>query len=144
MALVVKNLPCQCRRCKRYEFDPFVGKIAWSRKWQTTPVFLPGKFHGQSNLEGYSPWGLRELDTTESTHTHTHMWWVSVVARGIFVASCGVFPGSTLQLWCTGSRARDSVVASMWDISSLTRDRTSVPCVARWILNHWTTREVPQ
>ena len=73
MALVVKNLPYQCRRCKRCEFDPFVRKIAWSRKWQTTPVFLPGKFHGQSNLESYSPWGHRELDTTESTHTHrTH------------------------------------------------------------------------
>ena len=30
-----------------------------------SPVFLPGKFHGQSSLVGYSPWGHRELDTTE-------------------------------------------------------------------------------
>ena len=36
----------------------------------TTPVFLPGKSHGQRNLVGYSPWGHR--DTTEHTHTHTH------------------------------------------------------------------------
>ena len=36
-----------------------------SRKWQPTPVFLPGKFHGQGSLEGYSPWDLKELDTTE-------------------------------------------------------------------------------
>ena len=31
-----------------------------SRKWQPTPVFLPGKFHGQKNLEGYSTWGYKE------------------------------------------------------------------------------------
>ena len=32
----------------------------------------------------------------------------------------------------------------MWGLSSLTRDQTRVPCITRWILNHWTTREVPQ
>ena len=42
----------------------------WNRKWQPTPVFLPGKFHGQRSLAGYSPWGCKESDTTEhSTHT---------------------------------------------------------------------------
>ena len=46
------------------EFDPWVRKISWRRKWQPTPVFLPGKFHGQRNLEGYSPWGHKELDMT--------------------------------------------------------------------------------
>ena len=47
---------------------------AWSRKWQPTLVFLPGKFPGQGNLVGYSPWSLKELDTTEHTHTHTHTY----------------------------------------------------------------------
>ena len=42
-----------------------VGKIPWSRKWQPTPVFLPGEFHGQRSLAGYSPWSRKELDTTE-------------------------------------------------------------------------------
>ena len=37
-------------------FDSWVGKILWSRKWQPVPVFLPGKFHGQRSLAGYSPW----------------------------------------------------------------------------------------
>jgi len=46
-------------RCKRYRFDPWVGKIPWRRKWQPTPVFLPGKSHGQRNLLGYSPMGLQ-------------------------------------------------------------------------------------
>ena len=37
-------------------FNPWVGKIPWRRKWQPSPVFLPGESHGQRNLEGYSPW----------------------------------------------------------------------------------------
>ena len=49
-----KEYAFQCRRCG---FDLWVGKISWRRKWQATPVFLPGKFHGQRSLAGYSPWG---------------------------------------------------------------------------------------
>ena len=44
-------------------FDPWVGMIRWSRKWQPTPVSLPGESHGQRSLVGYSPWGLKESDT---------------------------------------------------------------------------------
>ena len=50
---------CQCRRC---EFDLWVGKISWSRKWQPTPLFLPRKSHRQRSLAGYSPWDRKELD----------------------------------------------------------------------------------
>jgi len=39
----------------------------WGRKWQPTPVFLPGKSHGRRSLEGYSPWGCKESDMTEAT-----------------------------------------------------------------------------
>ena len=43
----------------------------WRREWQPTPVFLPGEFHGQRRLVGYSPWGPKESDVTERlTHTH--------------------------------------------------------------------------
>ena len=60
---VVKNhLPIQ--ESWRATFSPWVGKIPWRRKWQPTPVFLPGKFHGQRSLAGYSPWGHKESDTT--------------------------------------------------------------------------------
>ena len=41
----------------------------WSRKWQSTPVLLPEKSHGQRNSVGYSPWGRKEWDTTERLHT---------------------------------------------------------------------------
>ena len=65
-----KENACQCKRGKRCRFDPWVGKIPWRRKWQPAPGFLPGKFHGQKNLAGYSPWGHKESDTTEQLSTH--------------------------------------------------------------------------
>jgi len=46
-------------------FNPWVEKISWRRAWQPTPVFLPGEFHGQRSLAGYSPWGRRESGITE-------------------------------------------------------------------------------
>ena len=42
-----KEPACQCRRCKRPRFDPWVGKVPWRRARQLTPVFLPGESHGQ-------------------------------------------------------------------------------------------------
>ena len=53
-----KDFACQCWRP---EFDPWVGKTAWRRKWLPTPVFLPGKLHGQRSLEGYIPWGGKSV-----------------------------------------------------------------------------------
>ena len=53
-----KESTCQCRKCG---FDPWVEKIPWRRKWQPTLVFLSGKFHGQSSLAGYSPWGHKRV-----------------------------------------------------------------------------------
>ena len=55
----------QLRRCKRGRFNPWIGKIPWSRNSQPTPVFWPGKFHGQRSLVGYSPWGHNESDTQQ-------------------------------------------------------------------------------
>ena len=53
--------------------------IPWRRKWQPTPVFLPGKPHGWRNLVGYSPWGHKELDVTEHLQFHFQpsLWSVS-------------------------------------------------------------------
>ena len=57
-----------CLQFGRPRFDPWVRKIPWRRKWQSTPVLLSGKFHGRRSLVGYSPWGHRESDTTEWLH----------------------------------------------------------------------------
>ena len=53
-----KECACQCRR---HRFDPWVRKIPWRRKWQPTPVFLPGKFHRQRSLVGYNSWGCKRV-----------------------------------------------------------------------------------
>ena len=66
-----KESTCQCRR---HGFDPWVGKIPRRRK-KPTPVFLPGKSHGQRSLVGYSPWGCKELDTTERLNKNNMLGW---------------------------------------------------------------------
>ena len=66
--MVAQRLKSVCLKCRRPGFNPWVGKIPWRRKWQPTPVFLPGKSHGQKSLVDYSPWGCKELDTTELLH----------------------------------------------------------------------------
>ena len=49
------------------QVQSWVGKIPWRRTWQPTPVFLLEESHGQRSLAGNSPWGSKELDTTEAT-----------------------------------------------------------------------------
>ena len=61
---MVKNPPVQ-----GVQVQFWVRKTPWRRKWQPTPVLLPGKFHGQRSLAGYSPWGHEESDTTEHAYT---------------------------------------------------------------------------
>ena len=56
-----KESTYQCKRCKRYGFNPWIRKMPWRRTWQLTPIFLPGKFHEQKNLVGYSPWGCKNV-----------------------------------------------------------------------------------
>ena len=58
---MVKNLPAK----QETQFDPWIWKFPWRRKWKPTPVFLPGKSHGQMSLVGYSPWGWKQLDTKQ-------------------------------------------------------------------------------
>ena len=57
-------------QCKRRGLNPWVRKIPWWRKWQSALVFLPGKFHRQKSLAGYSPRGCKESDMTEQLSTH--------------------------------------------------------------------------
>ena len=54
------------------DLGSWVGKILQRRRWQPTPVLLPGKSHGQRSMVGYSPWGHKESDTTEQLHLYTN------------------------------------------------------------------------
>ena len=70
-----KDSACQRRRPG---FNFWVGKIPWRRKWLSTPVFWPGKSHGQRSLAGYSPWGHKESDIkktkTNKQKTKSQIW----------------------------------------------------------------------
>ena len=61
-----KEFTCQCKGCGFYRWD---RKILLRRKWQCTPIFLPGKSHGQRILAGYSPWGHKRLGYDLMTKT---------------------------------------------------------------------------
>ena len=61
VGLGVKNPPVNAGDARDHRFGPWVGKIPWTRKWQLTPVFLPGKFHGQRSLVDYSLWSHKRV-----------------------------------------------------------------------------------
>ena len=69
VAQMVKSLPAMQETWVRSlgRADP------WRRKWQPTPVLLPGKAHGWRSLVGYSPWGHKESDMTERLHFTSHL-----------------------------------------------------------------------
>ena len=77
-----KEPASQFQRGKRCGFNPWVRKI-WRRNWLPTPVFLPGKSHGQRSLAGYSPRGPKESDRTEGLHFHFHFQLKGGVADNI-------------------------------------------------------------
>ena len=52
-------------------YNPRVRKISWRREWLPTPLLLPGEFHEQRSLVGYSPWGHKESDATEQLTLNT-------------------------------------------------------------------------
>jgi len=66
---VVKNLPANAGDARGTGSIPGSGRSPGGGNGN--PVFLPGKFHGQRSLAGYSPWGRRELDTTDHTDRDT-------------------------------------------------------------------------
>ena len=90
VAIVLKTprATCQCRRLKR--FDPWIGKIPWSRKWQPNSVFLPGRFHGQRSLVGNSLWGCKEAGTTEWLSTQ-HIQLIQTFSNSFMSISDMVF-----------------------------------------------------
>ena len=77
---VVKNPPANAGdhlQCRRPGFDPWFRKIPWRRKWQPIPIFLPGKFHEQRSLAGYSSQGHKRLGydlVTEHPPTSCLVW----------------------------------------------------------------------
>ena len=90
-----KEPACQCRR---HGFNPWVGKISLRRKWQSTPVFLPGESHGQRILVGYSLWGCKARDMTSLLNNNNNSF---LIAFGKY----WLFFFLTLVLWVLISTA---------------------------------------
>ena len=65
------------------EFDPWVRRISWRKEWLATPVFLPGEFHGQRSLTGYSPCSHRELDRQYFTCLQLINIWVGASSLAV-------------------------------------------------------------
>ena len=89
-------------------------KISWRRKWLSTPVFLPGKSHRQKSLEGYSPVGHKESDTTEWRSTHTF----NPSLR--FNSNLTIYPSLGLGSTCCSPHYRRPArlwLADSWDLS---------------------------
>ena len=85
-------------------FDPWVGKIPWRRAWWPTPVFLPGEFQGLRSLEGYSPWGCKESDMTNTftisfpaEKTPAHHSWLQLKHHFLFNLLLATLPLPNLQ-----------------------------------------------
>ena len=68
---VDKESAYQCRRHKRHRFDPWVKKVPWRRKWQSTAVFLPGTSHGQRSLADTTQQARGCMCACTRVHTHT-------------------------------------------------------------------------
>ena len=64
---MVKNSPANAGDVRDMGLIPGWGRFPWRRKWQPTPVFLPGESHGQKSLVGYTVQKVAESDTTETT-----------------------------------------------------------------------------
>ena len=134
----------------------------------THSSILAGKSQGQRSLAGYSPWDHKSPDTTERlnntmlrmrdyttcdlssvflhvSNDHAHLFIYLFWLCWVFIAAWGL-----LLLQSTGPRAQQSdcgvlagLLRGIWNLNSPTRDWTHVLCSERWILNHWTIREVP-
>ena len=143
----VKNIPsgkesaCQGRRRKRRGFNPWVGKIPWSRKWQPTPGFLPGESHGQRSLAGYSPGSCKEVDTAEHTRLRSFKPLVIVFfsADGSFLIHDFVFVFSNIVKMSRkiekGKKIAEHTFANSWYSSVLWNIHSFFfcsKCIMRW------------
>ena len=89
-----KRICLSVSRCRRSGFDPWKGNVPWRRKWQATPVLLPGESHGQRSLVSYCPWGSQRAGHDQSLKHHS-----AHVCNGFFFIIYRVVPLSPQCTW---------------------------------------------
>ena len=87
---------CQCKRCRRLGFHPWVPKILWKRAF---PLFLPGKLRGQRSLVGYSPWDGRVRHDWVIEHTGTHACMHTHTHTHILIHQFGYLKSRACEIW---------------------------------------------
>ena len=123
LSTVVKNLLGSAGDARDVGLIPGLGRF-WNRKWQPTPVFLPGKYYGQRSLMGYSPWGCKESVTQSCPTLRPH----------------GLQPARLLCPWDFSGRNTGVGCVSCSRGSSRSRNWTMSPALQA-LLYHWTTGE---
>ena len=89
-----------------------VRKIPWRRKWQPTPVLLPGKFHRWRSLVGYSPCGHKASDTTKWLHFHFSLS-LSLMAFSQFLLTWPIHvPPEYYALWVVSLSFQQRLISS--------------------------------
>ena len=101
------------------QFNPWIREILWRRKWQPTPVFTPGKSHGQRSLAGYSPWRCKRIRHNLVTKTTTTTITTNLAKRRLklkcllrtIVISCNLVLGNSESL------RSNRVQSSLWRLN---------------------------
>ena len=138
---VVKNPPASARDARDMSYL-WVRKIPWSRKWQPTPVLLPGKFHGQKNLADYRSMGslrVRHDWVTKHTHTHTKLAGIKKKMRNTVIHSTKSYWASTMcQGLCSnehsGPLTHEVSLSSPWEFCKRWRN---YPCAGDQTEPNW-------
>ena len=88
-----RGLPFLSPGKRKPRFDPLVRKLLWRRKWQPSPVFLPGESQEQRSLVGYGSWGCKESDMTNQLSTHASTQKLSsILLQHCLIQGCGSAP----------------------------------------------------
>ena len=104
--LSCKKSACQCRR---HRLSLWVGKMPWRRKWQSTPVFLPGKSYRERSLASYSSWGCQELASEQplrSFKEESGMIWFLLL---------GNYSGYHVIIWKNAKEVDGDKLGSCWN-----------------------------
>ena len=97
-------------------------EISWRRKWQPTPVLLPGESHGWRSLVGYSPWGRKESDTTERLHFHFQTFCRAPLVAQL-VKNTPAMRETWIDRWEKGTATHYSIVAWRIHVQSMGSQR---------------------
>ena len=117
-------------------FDSRIRKIPWRRAWLSTPVFLPGEFHGQRSLMGYSPLGHKEWDMTERLTLSLSLF--IVILRTGFNKVCKApgLPGVTQMVKCLPAM-QETRVQSLGQEDPLEKEKATHFSILVWSIP-WT------